>query len=149
MTEKPKRKNAPPTPKAYWWIFGTLALILLIGLRYPIVFTTSEAINGLMYFLIAVTCGLTLVHFVRRYHWKRIIVIVMVLSILLTGINFMNLPINLPLAFSLCESNHYDSVFVSLRCSDLELHYDFAGIRGIPIFVIIETSSWCCCCGLF
>jgi hypothetical protein len=145
MTEKTKRKNAPPTPKAYWWIFGTLALVLLIGLWYPIHLTASYDVNAVLYALIGLACLLTLIRFVRLYRWKRPIVIVIVLCVLFAVL--------VPYV-SVIETNEYcrvhsDGIFTVYDCSPggwmMSKHI---GLANFPI--VIRTGYWCCCwCPIF
>jgi hypothetical protein len=85
MSEKPKRKNDEPIPRRYWWIFGILAILLLITLPFPIRILYWWELNSILYGLIALACLLATVRFIQRFHWKRRIVIMMLICNLLVG----------------------------------------------------------------
>jgi hypothetical protein len=85
MTDKAKRKNDDPIPRRYWWIFGTLATMLLIGLRYPIRILTIWSLNPIIYAMLAISSLLAAGYVMRRYGWKQQIVAVMILCSLLSG----------------------------------------------------------------
>jgi hypothetical protein len=141
MTEKPKRKNAPPTPKAYWWLFGTLAFVLLIGLRYPIRFLPTYGINALLYMLMTASCALALFYFVLHYYWKRMIVIAMVVCICLALLNTVLAVIFHGVDNKQSCTIQHTGIFTNYTCEDGLTYTKAYGLRGIPI-VITTAFDW-------
>ena len=150
MTEKPKRKNAPPTPKAYWWIFGTLALVLLIGLWYPIRLVAPYIFNVVLYAVIALPCYLALAYSFDRYIWKRAIVIVMFLCLLLTIWNVILCMFpsnNISTEYCTVEKQgilaKYSCV-VESKCSPFledATKANYVSVRGLPIAIRYDYET--------
>ena len=70
-----KRKNDQPIPRRYWWIFGILALVLLIPFRTP----ENMLITFFGYVVMFFVVGNVTVEFVRN-HGIRYLVIVLALG---------------------------------------------------------------------
>ena len=145
MTDKPKRKNDQPIPRRYWWIFGTLLIVLLIGLRYPIFVTPSLQMNLLVYPIISVACILTFIHFVIRFHWKRFIVVVMLMCSYLAFVYSVE-PIE-GYVFSyevscttelrgILRKYHCQYTYMAYRAYRTDTHWaDYIGILSLPILL--------------
>jgi hypothetical protein len=113
MNEKPKRKNDEPIPRRYWWIFGILAILLLGTLPFPIRILYWWVLNPLLYWLITLACLWAVVRFIRRYSWKRRIVPVMLVTLLLAWWHFI------PLSFV---------EFMEMNYSDRTCSVEYSGI---------------------
>lgn len=137
MTDKPKRKNDDPIPRRYWWIFGTLALVLLIGLRFPVRLKASYDFNVMFYSLIGLGCILTTTHFVRRYHWQRNIVIVMLGCVILIGFNTKDMADNYAPLFDVPCTTNYVGIFTTHLCTTFWVcdGAEYIGLRNIPIVI--------------
>jgi hypothetical protein len=85
MSDKPKRKNNDPVPRRYWWIFGTLAIVLLIGLRFPVRILSVWSLNPVLYGVITSGCLIATICVARSHGWKRQLIAIMVLCALLSG----------------------------------------------------------------
>jgi hypothetical protein len=147
MSEKPKRKNDQPIPRRYWWFFGVLATLLLVGLWFPIRLLTWYELNFILYVLIGVACFLMLIHFIRRFHWRRGVTILILLCILLTGLNIVEMVNNSYTAMVVpqsCSSEDFgilsfaDCITQGTGCFVVAVSY--VGIRGIPI--VIQTHIY-------
>ena len=152
MTDKPKRKNDQPIPRRYWWIFGTLALVLLIGLRFPVRVWASYEVNSLLYVLIFVSCILGTIHFIQRFRWRHKIVIVMLTCIVLTGLNIRNMGyMPLPVYEPTCTTENL-GILSSYDCTQQAgcfiSNAQYVGVQGIPI-VLITSVYWNGLCSLF
>jgi hypothetical protein len=148
MTEKPKRKNDEPIPRRYWWIFGILTLVMLIGLRFPVRITASFTLNLLLYVLIVLACFLAMIRFIQRFRWKHAVVFLMLICIVLTGLNirFTFLISDFPPLFEAsCTTEHF-GIFSTYHCYAEPWCYkwaDYIGLRGIPIVVQTNTVISC------
>jgi hypothetical protein len=138
MTDKPKRKNDQPIPRRYWWIFGTLAILLLINLRFPVKIIVSNHLNTLPYLIVMLVCIVVLIDFIRRFHWKQAVTIVIALCILLGGFNifFGFQPMS-----DTCTTQH-SRILTTYTCLTLTWYMawidaDYVGLRGIPIVVMV------------
>jgi hypothetical protein len=80
-----KRKNDEAIPRRYWWIFSILALVLLIGLRFPVRILTIWTLNPLTYVLLVIGCLMTLGYILKRYGWKRQLVTLIIVCSILSG----------------------------------------------------------------
>lgn len=152
MTDIPKRKNDEPIPHRYWWIFGTLAIVLLIGLRFPIRLRISHEWNLVFYFLIGVSCSLATVSFIKRFRWRHKVVIVMLTCIVLTGLNIKNMNgIYIPSFEASCTQEH-SGIIAIYRCSFQHSCYaataDYVSLPILPIGIRI-SEYWSGLCILF
>jgi hypothetical protein len=144
MTEKLKRKNDEPIPRRYWWIFGILAILLLIGLRFPIRLRVSYELNSIFYILIGISCLLAMVRFIRRFHWRQGVVILMLCCIVLTGLNIKAMGgVYLPLFETPCRAKSI-GIFTNYDCKTQMGCYvgwaEYVGVRGMPI--VVRTSEY-------
>lgn len=77
--DKAKRKGHPYNSKQYWIIFSVLALILLIPFRI----VGFWMLTNIIYISVSIIIGIALVRFVRRYSWKRWILALILLCVML------------------------------------------------------------------
>jgi hypothetical protein len=82
MTDKPKRKNAEPTPRRYWWIFGTLTVFLF---AYPIRILTYWWINPILYFVLTIGLLIATLGLLHRYGWQRPLFVLVAICIYLSA----------------------------------------------------------------
>jgi hypothetical protein len=152
MTDKPKRKNDQPIPRCYWWIFGILAIVLLIGLRFPVRLWASYEVNFLLYVLIAVACSLATIQFIKRFRWRHKIVIVLLTCFVLTGLNIRNMyDVYIPIYEPTCTIENFGMMSVHdciQQAGCFVSTAQYVGVRGMPI--VVRTSEyWNGYCMLF
>jgi hypothetical protein len=142
MAEKSKHKNDEPIPRRYWWIFSILALVLLIGLRFPVQILYWWEVNLFLYRLIAVGCLVATFQFIRRYRWQHILVVVMLVCTVLAGWNGYVANIWWALRDSRAECYTEPYAFVVITKCRVGGSYggDYISIRYIPIG--IEVDRW-------
>jgi len=117
-----KRKNDQAIPRRYWWIFGTLAILLLIGLRFPVRILTNWTLNPLMYVLLVTGCLITLGYILNRYGWKRQIVALILVCSILSGWQ----------VFVSARQGDLNNEFCSVDSSGLITRYHCAYIGNCP-----------------
>ena len=150
MTDKPKRKNDQPIPRRYWWIFGILAIVLLIGLRFPVRILYWWALNPIGYALLTMACFIAMIRFVQNFHSKRILVLLIVGCFLLSSLHcigsmwFYQLITHEHETWvrdrgSQCVSKHSE-LFTTTECGNWFYSVDFVSLRYIPIAV--ETYGY-------
>ncbi len=76
---KEKRKGHPYNSRRYWIIFSVLAVLLLIPFRIVGYWT----LTNIIYSLISIIIGIVLIRFIQRYSWKRWIVALMLICMML------------------------------------------------------------------
>ena len=138
-----KRKNIPATPKSYYWFFGILTLMLVIGVRYPVQVMADYEVNTLLYALITVGVGLTLIRFINRYHWQRKIVILMAVCFGFAGmvmaLEFASIePVDIE---STCIVQN-DGLFTVYNCQEYWMEREYLGLGNIPIVITTETRHY-------
>jgi CDP-diglyceride synthetase len=78
-----KRKNDEAIPRRYGWLFGILAIVMLIGLRFPVRILTFWALNSVTYVLLVLGCLITLGYVITRYGWqKSLVTLILVCAVL-------------------------------------------------------------------
>jgi hypothetical protein len=83
--EKSKRKNGELNSKRYWQIFGTLAIILLVMLRFPVRVWLSETLDDILIFgTLSLGCLYTAIHVYRHSKWqfRRLIAVILLCATL-------------------------------------------------------------------
>lgn len=76
---KQKRKAHPYNLRQYWIIFSLLAITLLIPFRI----VGFWILTNIIYISISIVIGIVLLRFIRRYSWKRWIVALMMICVVL------------------------------------------------------------------
>jgi hypothetical protein len=141
-----KRKNDEPIPRRYWWIFGTLAILLLIGLRYPIRLWTWYELNFLFYLLIGVAFSIALVRFIRRFHWRHGVAILILTCVVLTGLSIKNMGgVYTPVYEPSCTTED-NGIFIVHTCDSCPymMAAKYVGLRGLPVVVQIDSVVMLC-----
>jgi hypothetical protein len=83
--EKSKRKNGELNAKRYWQIFGILAIILLVMVRYPVRVWLSQTLDDMLIFgILSLGCLYTAIHIYRRSKWqfRRLIAVILLCAVL-------------------------------------------------------------------
>jgi hypothetical protein len=141
IVDNSKRKNDEPIPRRYWIIFGTLAIVLLIGLRFPVKILYWWELNPFLYRLIAVGCLVSMFQFIRRYRWQHILVCVMLLCTVLAGWNGYTANIWWLLRDSRAECYTEPYFFVTITKCRVGGSFgaDYISIGYIPIGIEVDT----------
>lgn len=85
--EKSKRKNGELNTKRYWQIFGILAIILLVMVRFPVRIWLSETLDDILIFgIVSLGCLYMAIHIYRQSKWqfKRLMMVIL-LCVTLSG----------------------------------------------------------------
>src|SRR5687768_10720040 len=85
--EKAKRKNGELNAKRYWQIFGILAIVLLVMVRFPVRVWLSQTLDDMLLFgILSLGCLYTAIHIYRRSKWQfRRLIAVILLCATLSG----------------------------------------------------------------
>jgi hypothetical protein len=71
QVEKSKRKNGELDTKRYWQIFGTLAIVLLIMVRFPVRVWLIETLDDILIFgILSLGCLYTALRVYRQRRWQ-------------------------------------------------------------------------------
>ena len=146
MTEKAKRKNDDPIPRHYRWIFGMLAIVLLISLRFPIQILYRWELNPLLYALITFGCFVSLLYFILRHHWKRRVVALVLICMLLSGLHTMvyNLINALSMSDRPCLVFEDNLITKVTCCTDTYSYTEYISIADLPIAILIDNGRIIC-----
>jgi hypothetical protein len=77
-TDKAKHKGIPPNLRRYWLIVGTLFVLLVFMLRYPVHIITYWVLNPISYSLLTLALIIILMRFVRQNGWQHSLVIILI-----------------------------------------------------------------------
>ena len=89
LDEKPKNKRTLPKMRRDWFIVGTMFVLLVFMLRYPIHIITVWALNPILYALLTLTI---LWRFVRQNGWQHSLTITLVSCVLMAGFQTITSP---------------------------------------------------------
>lgn len=84
---KEKRKEQPYNARRYWLIFSVLAVLLLIPFRI----VGYWMLTDIIYVSISLVVVVVLVRFVRRYSWRKWIVGLMLICVMLPILQIMTI----------------------------------------------------------
>jgi hypothetical protein len=128
MSEKSKRKNDEPIPRRYWWIFGILAILLLIPFRTPENFVYILTGYVVMFFVV----GNITVEFLRNYGSRYHIVILMLACLMMPFAQLWFITQHEPMLFVECESKQ-EGVLAVANCIE-ECWTNMDAARYITVF---------------
>lgn len=141
-TEKNKRKEISSNLRPYWLIFGTLFVLLVFMLRYPIHIISYWILNPIIYGLLTLALFVILLRFVRQNTWQHSLTIILISCVLMAGWQTVTSPRQSP----------FDDYCSVIKEGVIETHYcgyvgncptillQYVGISGLPF--AIETVDY-------
>ncbi|GAB5493878.1 MAG: hypothetical protein Phog2KO_40930 [Phototrophicaceae bacterium] len=118
---KQKRKEQPYNARRYWIIFSVLTILLLIPFR--ILYRAD--LQNTLYILLSIMLDIVLVRFVIRHGWRKKVVILMVICLLLPIVQVWQTP-----DFYRCDEINEGEIFQRRSCgyawgcvSSTEIHF--------------------------
>jgi vacuolar-type H+-ATPase subunit I/STV1 len=141
-TEKSKRKETAPNLHRYWLIIGTLFVLLVFMLRYPIHIISYWILNPIIYGLLTLALLVILLRFVRQYTWQHSLTIILICSVFLAAWQTISSPRQSPFDeyCTVINEGLIETRFCGYigNCPTILLKY--VGISGLPF--AIETIDY-------
>jgi hypothetical protein len=141
-TDKAKNIGTPPDLRAYWFVVGTLFVVLVFMLRYPVHIITYWVLNPIIYGTLTLGLITLLWRFVQKYSWQHSLVIILISCVLLSGWQTITSP----------SQSRFDEYCTVINEGMLEKHYcayvgncptmllQYITISGLPF--AIETLDY-------